>query len=92
MRKRSEKDPQVLLRVSYKEQVHGMFLKRRHFGPGPGYWKWRNSQRLESEIYLHNFGDSERQAIAVYWRATQKSHMDAHTKENEALDRFRTTA
>ncbi|MFZ0451396.1 MAG: hypothetical protein WAL98_19340 [Desulfatiglandaceae bacterium] len=33
---------QVLLRVSYKKQVNGMFLKRCHFGPGTGQWKGKN--------------------------------------------------
>jgi len=32
----------------YEEQVNGMFLKRRQFGPGTGQWKGRNPQRPES--------------------------------------------
>jgi hypothetical protein len=35
-------------RVLNEEQVNGMFLKRRHFGPGTGQWKGRNPQRPES--------------------------------------------
>jgi len=34
--------------VSYEEQVNGVFLKRRHFGPETGQWKGRNPQRPES--------------------------------------------
>ncbi|MFZ0452025.1 MAG: hypothetical protein WAL98_22560 [Desulfatiglandaceae bacterium] len=28
--------------------MKGMYLKRRHFGPGTGQWKGRNPQRPES--------------------------------------------
>ncbi|MBW2095585.1 MAG: class I SAM-dependent methyltransferase [Deltaproteobacteria bacterium] len=31
-----------------QKQANGMFLKRRHFGPGTGQWKCRNPQRPES--------------------------------------------
>ncbi|MBU0966919.1 MAG: hypothetical protein KKA54_11145, partial [Proteobacteria bacterium] len=33
-----------------------------------------------TEIYLHSIGDFERQAIAVYKHARQKSHTDTHMK------------
>ena len=51
-----------------------------------------HENRATKEIYLHNLGDSERQAIAIYEGVTQNSHMDSHTKEKEELCQFITTA
>jgi integrase len=38
-----------------------------------------HENRKTTEIYLHSIGDLERQAIAVFERAREKSHTDSHT-------------
>ena len=40
-----------------------------------------HENRTTTEIYLHGIGDVERQAIAVFELARQKSHTDSHTDE-----------
>jgi len=39
-----------------------------------------HENRKTTEIYLHSIGDLERQAIAVFERAREKSHTDSHTE------------
>jgi len=39
-----------------------------------------HENRTTTEIYLHSIGDSERQAMAIYEHARQKSHTDSHMK------------
>jgi len=38
-----------------------------------------HENRSTTEIYLHTLGDSERQAMATYEQAREKSHTDSHT-------------
>ena len=38
-----------------------------------------HENRTTTEIYLHNLGNIEREAIAVYEEATRNSHTDSHT-------------
>jgi integrase len=38
-----------------------------------------HENRSTTEIYLHTLRDAEREAIAVYERAMEKSHTDSHT-------------
>jgi integrase len=38
-----------------------------------------HENRTTSEIYRHNVGNIEREAIAMYEQATKKSHTDSHT-------------
>jgi len=40
-----------------------------------------HENRSTTEIYLQGIGDFERQAMAVYEKARQKSHTDSHTDE-----------
>ena len=39
-----------------------------------------HENRSTTEIYLHSIGNAERDALAVYERARQKSHTDSHMK------------
>jgi integrase len=39
-----------------------------------------HENRSTTEIYLHALRDAEREAIAVYERAIEKSHTDSHTE------------
>lgn len=39
-----------------------------------------HENRQTTEIYLHSIGDSERDAMAEFERAREKSHTDSHTK------------
>ena len=41
-----------------------------------------HENRTTTEIYLHNIGDLERTAMAVYEQASQNPHTDPHTAEN----------
>lgn len=38
-----------------------------------------HENRKTTEIYLHSIGDLERQAMAAFERAREKSQMDSHT-------------
>ena len=38
-----------------------------------------HENRSTTEIYLHNLGESEREAIRTYERARTNSHTDSHT-------------
>ncbi len=38
-----------------------------------------HENRTTTEIYLHNIGNMEREAIVAYEQATEKSHTDSHT-------------
>jgi integrase len=38
-----------------------------------------HENRTTTEIYLHNIGNMEREAIVAYEQATKKSHTDSHT-------------
>jgi len=38
-----------------------------------------HENRRTTEIYLHSIGDLEKQAMAVFEQAREKSHMDSHT-------------
>jgi len=40
-----------------------------------------HENRATTEIYLQGIGEFERQAMAVYEKARQKSHTDSHTTE-----------
>ena len=39
-----------------------------------------HENRKTTEIYLHSLGAAEQEAIAVFERESQKSHMESHTK------------
>jgi hypothetical protein len=41
-----------------------------------------HENRKTTEIYLHSIGDLERQAIAVFEQAREKSHTESHTGSN----------
>ncbi len=41
-----------------------------------------HENRSTTEIYLHNVGNMERDAIVIYEQATKKSHTDSHTVVN----------
>jgi integrase len=43
-----------------------------------------HESRTTTEIYLHSIGESERDAMAVFERARQKSHTNSHTKTEGA--------
>jgi integrase len=43
-----------------------------------------HENRSTTEIYLHTLRDAEREAIAIYERAIEKSHTDSHTEGNLA--------
>jgi integrase len=38
-----------------------------------------HENRTTTEIYLHSIGQAEREAIAVFERASKKSHTESHT-------------
>lgn len=46
-----------------------------------------HEHRTTTEIYLHSTGNPERAAMAVFERASQKSHTESHTDEKGATDR-----
>ena len=41
--------------------------------------KGRHENRKTTEVYLHSIGEMEREAIAVFKRAREKSHTNSHT-------------
>jgi integrase len=41
-----------------------------------------HENRTTTEIYLHSIGESEREAIALFESARQKSHTESHTTDN----------
>ena len=41
-----------------------------------------HENRTTTEIYLHNIGNIEREAMVTYEQATKKSHTDSHTVIN----------
>jgi integrase len=48
-----------------------------------------HENRKTTEIYLHNIGEIERQAMAVYERARKKSHTNPHTENTAQKKRIR---
>jgi integrase len=38
-----------------------------------------HENRTTTEIYLHSIGQAEQEAIAVFERASRKSHIESHT-------------
>ncbi|MBL7212035.1 MAG: tyrosine-type recombinase/integrase [Desulfobacteraceae bacterium] len=40
-----------------------------------------HENRRATEIYLHSIGELERNAIAVYEKARQNSHINSHTED-----------
>lgn len=44
-----------------------------------------HENRTTTEIYLHSIGMAEREAMAVYEKATQNSHMKSHTEMKREL-------
>jgi hypothetical protein len=38
-----------------------------------------HENRRTTEIYLHSIGDQERDAMAIFEQAREKSHTDSHT-------------
>jgi hypothetical protein len=47
-----------------------------------------HENRKTTEIYLHNIGSAEREAIAVFERASRKSHMESHTEGKSAVNQL----
>jgi len=45
-----------------------------------------HENRTTTEIYLHSFGEKERDAIAIYEMARKNSHTESHTEKKEELD------
>lgn len=43
-----------------------------------------HENRSTTEIYLHSIGNVEREALAIYEQARQKSHTKSHTKQKSA--------
>jgi integrase len=44
-----------------------------------------HENRTTTEIYLHSFGTTERDAISIYEIARQKSHTDSHTDKEQGV-------
>ena len=44
-----------------------------------------HENRSTTEIYLHNLGSSEKDAMAIYERAMKKSHTESHTEQKKHL-------
>jgi integrase len=44
-----------------------------------------HENRSTTEIYLHSIGEAEREAMSIYEKATQDSHMDSHTETEKEL-------
>jgi len=47
-----------------------------------------HENRKTTEIYLHSIGQAEREAIAVFERASRNSHMKSHTEGRSAADQI----
>ncbi len=51
-------------------------------------WILGHQSRTTTEIYLHSIGESEREAMEIYERVTEKSHTQSHTETEKGLGQF----
>ena len=47
-----------------------------------------HENRTTTEIYLHSIGESERKAMEIYERITEKSHINSHIETEKELNQF----
>jgi integrase len=47
-----------------------------------------HENRSTTEVYLHSIGESEREAMSIYEKATENPHTDSHTETAKELSKF----